>query len=98
MSETPDDISDMEQRIRKMQKKTTDIRKPSQTRVFIDAAFRTVLEFIAPVIVSLCLGYMIDLLFNIKPIATVISALFGCAAGVLNLYRMGKQIERRIKD
>lgn len=98
MSKVPDDISDMDRRIRTMQKKTMDAKKPSQTRLFIGVAFRTIIEFISPVIVGLCLGYVVDFLFNIKPIATIVLTLFGCAAGVLNLYRMGRQIERRIKE
>lgn len=94
----PDDIQNMEQRIRIMQKKTKDTRKPSQVRLFVNAAFNAVTEFVSPIIIGVCLGYVFDFLFHTKPIITVVFAIFGCIAGILNLYRMGQQIERSIKD
>ena len=95
MDKIPDDISEIDQRIRAMQNNVTGTPKHSQRYLFVDTAIRAITEFVAPIIVGMCLGFVIDLLLNSSPIATIIFILLGCAAGILNIYRMGKQIEKR---
>ena len=96
MDKLPSDIREMDARIRKMQNKsaTEKPHKKTQLRVFCEHAFRMATEFAAPVIVGLCIGYVLDKLLATKPIFMLILAIFGVAAGTLNLYRAAVQIDK----
>ncbi len=96
MNKLPSDIRDMDLRIRKMQDKrmATQHKSRSRLRIFMEYAFRMAAEFGAPVIIGLCIGYVLDRLLHTKPIIMLILAIFGVAAGTLNLYRAAQQIDK----
>lgn len=96
MGKMPADIHNMDLRIRKMQKKAAapQHHERSRLRIFCEYAFRMATEFAAPVIIGLCIGYVLDRLLHTKPIIMLILAIFGVAAGTLNLYRAAQQIDK----
>lgn len=96
MGNLPQDIKDMDLRIRKMKKKSAEpkVHSHSKLRDFCAYAFRMATEFAAPVIVGLCIGYVLDRVWETKPIIMLVLAVFGVAAGTLNLYRAAQQIDK----
>lgn len=98
MEELPEDIKRLDERIKNFRQKTNaeSKGKKSQTRIALEGMFRLATEFVSPVLIALCLGYLVDNLFNTKPIFMLITAMFGCAAGVLNLYKAAQQMDEDI--
>ena len=96
----PQDIQEMEKRIAraKLQGQHSGSSKPSQLKMFLENAFRMAAEFVAPVIVGLCIGYFADNFFNTKPILMLIMIIFGCASGVLNVYRVAQEMDKKINE
>ncbi len=96
MNKLPSDIRNMDIRIRKMQNKSAAPRhhNRSRLRIFMEYAFRMAAEFAAPVVVGLCIGYVLDKLLGTKPMIMLILAIFGVAAGTLNMYRAAQQIDK----
>ena len=94
MTKFPKDIEEMDLRIKAMKKKKEVKKSNSSLQVFVKYAFRMATEFVAPIIVALCIGYLADKFFNTKPIIMLAAAIFGCAAGVLNMYRTAQEIDK----
>lgn len=57
---------------------------------------RIAAEFVAPVFVGISIGYLLDKCFDTRIFFVLILAIFGLAAGMLNVYRAAKQIEKDI--
>ena len=98
MGELPKDIKELDKRIKKFRQKNVAENqvKKSSTRIAIEAMFRLATEFAAPVLIALCIGYLADNFFATKPIIMLVMALFGCAAGVLNIYKAAQQMDEDI--
>ena len=98
MEELPDDIKTIQNRIETFRQKehSFPLKPKSQLRIAMEAMFRMATEFVAPVLVALCIGYALDLFFDSKPICMLVLAVFGCAAGVLNIYKAAMQIDKDI--
>lgn len=99
MKNLPEDIQELSERIKKFkQQKQGESAKTSKSsaRVAIEAIFRMATEFVSPVIIALCIGYVADRYWATKPILMLVSAIFGCAAGMLNLYRAAQQTDKDI--
>lgn len=96
MSELPQDIKDIEARIREIKEdnKKAENKPKSQAGVFWQQAFRFATEFVSPVIIALVLGYWADDFFSTKPIIMLVMLVFGGAAGILNTYRAAKEIDK----
>lgn len=59
-------------------------------RQMLGIAARMGLEIVIALAIGLGIGYLLDKLFSTKPIFLLLFALFGIAAGVLNVYRLVK--------
>jgi ATP synthase protein I len=97
MTELPQDIKDIDKRIRDLKQKKDISKTKSPNNILLQQAFRFATEFVSPVIISLILGYFADNWLNTKPIIMLILAVFGCAAGVLNVYKIAKETDEDIK-
>lgn len=97
MSDLPQDIKDIDTRIRKIKAKKEKKNPKSQTNIMLQNAFRFAAEFVSPVIIALALGYLADGFFGTKPIIMLVMAVFGCAAGVLNTYKAMLEIDKDMK-
>ncbi|MBR1600672.1 MAG: AtpZ/AtpI family protein [Alphaproteobacteria bacterium] len=96
MNELPQDIKDIDERIRNL-KNAKKEEKKSQTSILMQQAFRFAAEFISPVIIALALGYSADKVFETRPIIMLILAGFGCVAGVLNVYKAALETDKDIR-
>ena len=63
---------------------------------FWENAVRIAAEFVAPIFIGICVGYVLDKCFDTRIIFMLILAIFGLAAGMLNVYRTARQIEKDI--
>ena len=94
----PDDIKALDKRIRALKQKQDPSSKPiSSAQLFWKNAFQIATEFIAPVFVGISIGYLLDKCFNTRILLVFILAIFGLAAGMLNVYRAAQRIEKDIK-
>jgi ATP synthase protein I len=69
--------------------------QPNERRL-MSIAGRLGIEIVIGVAVGSGIGYFIDKFFSTKPIFFIIFALFGVAAGVLNVYRFIKEFDERV--
>lgn len=96
MAGLPKDITDMDKRITKMRNRKSTAQKRSQTRIFLENAFRIASEFVAPIVIGLCIGFVLDKLFGTRPILMLVMTMFGGAAGMLNVYKAAQQIDKEL--
>ncbi|MBR2136703.1 MAG: AtpZ/AtpI family protein [Alphaproteobacteria bacterium] len=96
MKKLPQDISELDKRIRAAKNKKEKQPKHASARwvVFLQNAFRMSIEFVSPIFIGICVGYILDKWFDTRVIFMLIMAIFGCAAGVLNLYRAAQSMEK----
>jgi ATP synthase protein I len=93
----PNDIKELDNRIRALKQKQDPSSKPiSSAQLFWKNAFQIATEFIAPVFVGISIGYLLDKCFNTRILFVFIWAIFGLAAGMLNMWRAAKQMEKDI--
>jgi len=97
MSELPQDIKDIDKRIRDFKNTKEKKKEKSQANTLLQQAFRFAAEFVSPVIIALVIGYWADDFFNTKPIIMLVNAIFGCAAGVLNVYKAALETDQDIR-
>ena len=83
MSELPQDIKDIDKRIRDFKNTKEKKKEKSQANTLLQQAFRFAAEFISPVVIALALG--------------LVNAVFGCAAGVLNVYKAALETDKDIR-
>ena len=54
-------------------------------------------ELVAAVVVGTTIGFLLDNWFDIKPLLTICFFFMGVAAGMLNVFRSAKKINKKIK-
>lgn len=94
------DIEAMDKRIRELkakQKQKDKSESVSPLRGSIASAFRIGTEFIAAVLVGICIGYTLDKIFGTKVVFLLVFSLFGCMAGMLNVYRSAQEMDKNIQ-
>lgn len=97
MRESGKDITDIDARIAQLkQKQAISKHQKSQTAKFWENAVRVAAEFVAPIFVGISVGYLLDKCFDTRIFFMLILAIFGLAAGMLNVYRAAKQMEKDI--
>ena len=96
MKNFPQDIEDIDARIENLKAQKPGAKKRSELRLFWQNAFRVAAEFVSPVIIGICIGYVLDKFFMTKPMIMLIMVIFGCFAGMLNVYRVAKSMDKDI--
>ena len=97
MKKIPDDIRLMDERIRKLKAKENHARRDKPESRFAYAAkvgFRIGAELISGVIVGAGIGYLLDNLFDTRPLLLIIFLFLGGIAGFLTVYRFVKSTEK----
>ena len=64
--------------------------------IFIGNAFKLGTELVAAVVVGTIIGFILDNWFDTKPILIIIFFLFGAAAGIVNVFRAAKKMQKGI--
>ncbi|MBQ9034499.1 MAG: AtpZ/AtpI family protein [Alphaproteobacteria bacterium] len=97
MKQNPKDIEDIDARIASLKGKQTAKREHSELAKFWENGVRAAAEFIAPVFIGISIGYVLDKCFDTRIFFMLVLAIFGLAAGMLNVYRLAKQIEKEVE-
>ena len=90
MSETPDDIQKMAERIQKEKNKkkyANSENNKEESPSSVAMAFQISVELISGVLVGVGIGYILDELFDTHLLCILIFTILGGFAGMLNVYR-----------
>ena len=68
--------------------------KSSKEGIFLGNAFKLVSELLAAVVVGTIIGFILDNWFGTKPLLIIIFFLFGAAAGILNVFKAAKRMQK----
>jgi len=77
------------------------IRKPEQKTVGSNAAslgkaLKISTELVASVVVGTTIGFLLDNWFDTKPLLTICFFIIGVAAGILNVFRSAKKMQKKL--
>ena len=77
------------------------IRKPEQKTVGSNAAslgkaLKISTELVASVVVGTTIGFLLDNWFDTKPLLTICFFIMGVAAGILNVFRSAKKMQKKL--
>ncbi len=93
------DLEDLKTRLKiaksKLQKDKT--QNADKKGVFLGNAFKLGTELVAAVIVGTIIGFILDNWFGTKPILIIVFFLFGAAAGITNVIKAARKMQRDIK-
>lgn len=101
MKKTAEDIEAINKRIQQLKSSQQIVKKKAEKLSMhhaITNAFRIGTEFIAAVLAGICIGVASDKIFGTKVIFLLVFSLFGCMAGILNVYRSAKEMDKRIQE
>ena len=90
------DLEDIKTRLKieKAKIKNKDLKKNGEKGIFLGNAFKLGTELVAAVIVGTIIGFILDNWFGTKPILIIIFFLFGSAAGILNVIKAAKRMQK----
>jgi len=94
------DLKEISTRLEIAKKK---IRKSNSNKVndtnaaSLGKALKISTELVASVVVGSTLGYILDNWFDSKPLLTIIFFFMGVAAGILNVFRSAKKMNKNLK-
>ena len=90
------DIENLSSKIEAFKKKhdKSENTPADSSRSGASKAFQFFIEFVSAVFVAIAIGLFLDNVLSTAPVFLVILTIFGCAAGVLNVYRFAKTLEK----
>ena len=65
---------------------------------YLGKALKISTELIASVVVGTTIGFLLDNWFDTKPLLTICFFIVGVAAGILNVFRSAKKMQKNYKD
>ena len=93
------ELEDLKTRLKiaksKLQKDKT--QNADKKGIFLGNAFKLGTELFAAVIVGTIIGFILDNWFGTKPILIIIFFFFGAAAGIINVIKTAKKMQKDIK-
>ena len=90
------DFNDFKTRLKiaKSKLKKDHPEKSSKEGIFLGNAFKLGSELLAAVVVGTIIGFILDNWFCTKPLLIIIFFLFGAAAGILNVFKAAKRMQK----
>ena len=92
------DLEDLKTRLKiaksKLQNQNSD-KADKKKGVFIGNAFKLGTELVAAVVVGTIIGFILDNWFGTKPVLIIVFFLFGAAAGIMNVFRAAKRMQKQ---
>ena len=87
---------DLETRLKiaKSKLKNKKIKDDGEKGLFLGNAFKLGTELVAAVVVGTIIGFILDNWFGTKPLLIIIFFLFGAAAGILNVFKAAKRMQK----
>ena len=93
------DLEDLKTRLKiaksRLQKDKT--QNADKKGVFLGNAFKLGTELVAAVIVGTIIGFILDNWFGTKPILIIVFFFFGAAAGIINVIKTARKMQKDIK-
>ena len=91
-----DDL-DTRLKIAKSKLENSEIKTDRKKGIFLGNAFKLGTELVAAVAVGSIIGFILDNWFGTKPILIIVFFLFGAAAGITNVIKAARKMQRDIK-
>ena len=90
------DFNDFKTRLKiaKSKLKKDHPEKSSKEGIFLGNAFKLGSELLAAVVGGTIIGFILDNWFGTKPLLIIIFFLFGAAAGILNVFKAAKRMQK----
>ena len=90
------DLEDLKTRLKiaKSKLQNGDHKKPDKKGVYLGNAFKLGTELVAAVAVGTIIGFILDNWFGTKPILIIVFFLFGAVAGIVNVFRAAKKMQK----
>ncbi len=90
------DLNDLKTRLKiaksKLKNKNSDTNEIKG--VFLGNAFKLGTELVAAVVVGTIIGFILDSWFGTKPLLIIVFFLFGAVAGITNVIRAAKRMQK----
>ena len=92
------DLEDLKTRLKiarsKLQNQNSE-KANKKKGVFLGNAFKLGTELVAAVAVGTIIGFILDNWFDTKPVLIIVFFLFGSAAGIMNVFRAAKRMQKQ---
>ena len=90
------DLEDFKTRLKIAKSKLdkNNLKKTSERSIFLGNAFKLGTELVAAVVVGTIIGFILDSWFDTKPILILIFFLFGAIAGIVNVIKAAKRMQK----
>ncbi len=90
------DLKDLKTRLKieKSKLEKQDSQKSEKEGIMLGNAFKLGTELVAAVIVGTIIGFILDNWFGTKPLLIIVFFLFGAAAGIINVFRAAKRMQK----
>lgn len=90
-----DDLDDLEKRLERVREKHAPASNQGADTSMLGVAWRISTELVVAVLVGCGLGLGVDTLTNTRPLFMIVGLCVGIAAGLRNVFRMVREIERK---
>ncbi len=90
------DLEDFKTRLKiaKSKLQNQNLEKSEKKGIFMGNAFKLGTELVAAVVVGTIIGFILDNWFDTKPILIIVFFLFGATAGILNVFKAAKKMQK----
>ena len=88
------DFEDIKTRLRIAKSKLQNKDSNKNKGIFLGNAFKLGTELVAAVVVGTIIGFILDNWFDTKPILIILFFLFGAAAGINNVFKAAKRMQK----
>jgi len=90
------DLEDFKTRLKiaKSKLQNQNLEKSEKKGIFVGNAFKLGTELVAAVVVGTIIGFILDNWFDTKPILIIVFFLFGATAGILNVFKAAKKMQK----
>ena len=88
------DLEDIKTRLRIAKSKLQNKDSNKNKGIFLGNAFKLGTELVAAVVVGTIIGFILDNWFDTKPILIILFFLFGAAAGINNVFKAAKRMQK----
>jgi len=92
------DFKEISTRLKIAKKKIKKIKKEngSSNAASLGKALKISTELVAAVVVGSTIGFLLDNWFDTKPLLTICFFIIGVAAGILNVFRSAKKMQKKL--
>ena len=90
------DLEDLKTRLKiaKSKLQNDETKKTDKKGIFLGNAFKLGTELVAAVVVGTIIGFILDNWFDTKPILIIVFFIFGAAAGIVNVFKAARKMQK----